>query len=134
MGKPGWIVVGVVASSAFCWGIAGAIDMGLDRSFRHGRSYYSFSEGGGWYEFAWFAGFIAVLACVYEPAHLPDWKPLLSLTVGCGVGVAAVLLMGREDRHWIGAFALALAGVVIPLTGLWWHRTRRVRLRKAESA
>lgn len=106
--------------------------MGLDRSFRRGSSYYNLPEGGGWYEFALFAGFIALMAFVYELPRVPDWKPLLSLTLGCGVGAASVLLMGREDRHWIGGFALALAGVVIPLTGLWWHRTRRVRPREAE--
>lgn len=125
MTNTGWrVALGTTASSAFFWGVAGAVDMGMVRV----RKGYTLPEGGGWYTLAVFAGFIVAYFSVCSLTdRLAGWKMALIPAAGAGVGAASVLLMGQQDRHWIAAFALVLAGSAAPLVVRRLDRARRPR-------
>ncbi|MFD4025842.1 hypothetical protein ACFWRV_20395 [Streptomyces sp. NPDC058576] len=59
------VALGVVASSAFFWGVAGAVDLRLERTHKG----YALPDGGGWCNLALFAGFIVAY---FSVASLAD--------------------------------------------------------------
>ncbi|MFP1626812.1 hypothetical protein ACLB9X_16920 [Streptomyces sp. 5K101] len=122
MTNTGWrVALGVVASSAFFWAIAGAVDLGLERNLRG----YALPDGGEWYTFALFAGFIVAY---FSVASLTDTTaarhaPLVPAAGAC-FGVVSCLLMGQHMRHWVGAAVMALIGSALLLIV---HRRNRLR-------
>ncbi|MER5739716.1 MULTISPECIES: hypothetical protein [unclassified Streptomyces] len=121
----GRVALGVVASSAFFWAVAGAVDLGLERT----RKGYALPDGGEWYTFALFAGFIVAYFSVASLTDTPAARhAALVPAAGACFGVVSCLLMGQQTRHWVGAAALALIGSALPLVGHLHNRARRVRL------
>ncbi|MFB7512822.1 hypothetical protein [Streptomyces sp. NPDC056144] len=119
------VVLGVVASSAFFWAVAGAVDLGLERNHKG----YALPDGGGWYTLAPFAGFIVAY---FSVASLTDTTAgrhaALVPAAGACFGVVSCLLMGQQTRHWVGAVVMALIGSALPLITHRRNRTRRARL------
>ncbi|MEU4269760.1 hypothetical protein [Streptomyces sp. NPDC026092] len=110
MTDTGWrVVLGVVGSCAFFWGVAGGVDLGLERN----RRGWSFPDGGEWYAVALFAGFIVAYFCIADLTdRLAPWKAALIPIAGAVFGAVSGLLMGQQARHWVGAFAMVLVGSV----------------------
>lgn len=109
----GWrVTAGVVASGAFFWAVAGTVDVGL---VHRGRG-YSVPDGGGWYTFALFAGFVTAYFCV---ASLVDTTAerhaALVPAAGAFFGAVCCLLMGQQVRHWVAAAVLAAIGSALPV-------------------
>ncbi|MFC9916470.1 hypothetical protein [Streptomyces sp. NPDC059862] len=119
------VALGVVASSAFFWGVAGAVDLGLERNLKG----YTLPDGGRWYTLGVFAGFIVAY---FSVASLTDTTAgrhaALVPAAGAWFGVVSCLLMGQQTRHWVAAAALALIGSALPLIAHRRNRTRRARL------
>ncbi|MFD5099802.1 hypothetical protein [Streptomyces albidochromogenes] len=119
------VALGVVACSAFFWGVAGAVDLGLERNLRG----YNIPDGGGWYTLGVFAGFIVAY---FSVASLTDTTAgrhaALVPAAGAWFGVASCLLMGQQTRHWVAAAVVALIGSALPLIVHRRNRTRRARL------
>ncbi|MFF2779572.1 hypothetical protein ACFVU3_32320 [Streptomyces sp. NPDC058052] len=118
------VALGVAASSAFFWAVAGAVDMGLERT----RKGYALPDGGEWYTFALFAGFVVAYVSV---ASLTDTAAerhaALVPAAGAWCGVVSCLLLGQQTRHWVGAAVLALIGTGLPLLVPLRSRARRAR-------
>ncbi|MFI2027766.1 hypothetical protein [Streptomyces buecherae] len=119
------VALGVVASSAFFWGVAGAVDLGLERT----RNGYALPDGSGWYNLAVFAGFIVAY---FSVASLTDTTAgrhaALVPAAGAWFGVVSCLLIGQQTRHWVAAAVVALIGSALPLVVHRRNRTRRARL------
>ncbi|MFE9015056.1 hypothetical protein [Streptomyces cyaneofuscatus] len=113
------VALGVVTSSAFFWGVAGAVDLGLERT----RNGYALPDGGEWYNLATFGGFIVAY---FSTASLTDTAAdrhiALIPAVGAWFGVASCLLMGQQTRHWVAAVTAALIGSALLLI---FHRRNR---------
>ncbi|MFE5941876.1 hypothetical protein [Streptomyces sp. NPDC056480] len=119
------VALGVVASSAFFWAVAGAVDLGLERT----RKGYALPDGGEQYTFGLFAGFVAAY---FSVASLTDTTAArhaaLVPAAGACFGAVSCLLMGQQTRHWIAAAVMALIGAGLPLVVGLRNRTRRSRL------
>jgi hypothetical protein len=113
MGHTGWrVALGAAASCTFFWGVAGAVDLGLERTHRG----YTLPEGGGWYGAALFIGFIvAYLAVAGLTDRVAGWKAALLPASGAVTGAALTLSLGQETRHWIASCVLTAAGLSLPL-------------------
>ncbi|MFC9288161.1 hypothetical protein [Streptomyces sp. NPDC057052] len=119
------VALGVVASSAFFWAVAGAVDLGLKRNHRG----YAFPDGGGWFTFALFAGFIVAYFSVASLADTAVGRhAALVPAAGACFDVVSCLLMGQQMRHWVAAAVMTLIGSALPLIVHLRNRTRRVRL------
>ncbi|MFF3350840.1 hypothetical protein [Streptomyces sp. NPDC002779] len=131
MTNTGWrVALGVAASSAFFWGVAGAVDLGLERT----RNGYALPDGGEWYNVAVFAGFIVAYFSVASLTdRIASWKAALIPTAGAGVGAVSSLLMGQQARHWIAAFAMVLVGYALPLIVRRRDHMTRSRVGRSES-
>ncbi|MFI1188569.1 hypothetical protein [Streptomyces californicus] len=106
------VALGVMASSAFFWAVAGAVDLGLERTHKG----YGLPGGNWLYGLALFGGFIVAYVSV---ASLTDTTAeryaALVPAEGAWFGVASCLLMGQETRHWVAAAVLAMIGSALPL-------------------
>ncbi|MCX2181095.1 hypothetical protein KV205_11210 [Streptomyces sp. SKN60] len=125
MTSTGWrVVLGALAWSAFFWGVAGAVDLGLART----RKGYTLPDGGGWYELALLAGFIVGYFAVgsltdrIAPRHMA-----LIPAVATGVGAASCLVFGQQTRHWLSALVLVAIGVALVATVRLRDRSRVTR-------
>lgn len=121
----GWrAAIGAVGAVAFCWGVAGAVHLGFERTGGNGKgaNYFGLPEGGGWYEFGLLAGLIVSIYSVPGLLRRAAWWPSMSLSLGAGVGVVAVLTLGQEPRHWVAAAALCAVGIAAPLVQHFWGR------------
>lgn len=132
MANTGWrVALGTVASAAFFWGVAGAVDLGLERT----RKGYTLPDGGVWFSLALIGGFIVAY---FSLADLSDrvegWKAALIPTTGAGVGAVACLLMGQQTRHWVAASLLVLVGSALPLIVHLRDPARRARRPDADPA
>ncbi|MFI5527257.1 hypothetical protein ACIA8O_01750 [Kitasatospora sp. NPDC051853] len=118
------VALGVVASSAFFWGVAGNVDLGLERT----RNGYTHRDGGEWYTYTLFAGFVVAY---FSVARLTDTTAAryaaLVPAAGAWSGVLSCVLMGQQTRHWVAAAVMALIGSVVPLVVHLRRRTRRAR-------
>ncbi|MFF9850523.1 hypothetical protein [Streptomyces litmocidini] len=126
MTNPAWrVALGVVASSAFFWAVAGAVDLGLERN----RKGYALPDGGGRYTLALFAGFIVAYFSVASLADTTAGRhAALVPAAGACFGVVSCLLMGQQARHWVAAAVMALIASVLPLVVHLRNRARRARL------
>ncbi|MEU9865451.1 hypothetical protein AB0D99_31745 [Streptomyces sp. NPDC047971] len=119
------VALGVVASSAFFWAVAGAVDLGLERVQRG----FALPDGGEWYTLALFVGFIVAY---FSVASLTDTAveryAALVPAAGAGFGVISCVLMGQQTRHWAGAAVMALIGSALLLMVHLRNRPRRARL------
>ncbi|WP_225800007.1 hypothetical protein [Streptomyces sp. NK15101] len=118
------VALGVVASSAFFWAVAGAVDLGLERT----RRGYALPDGGEWYTFALFAGFIVAYLGVASLTDTPAGRhAALVPAAGACFGAVSCLLIGQETRHWVGAAVMALIASALPLVVHLRNRARRAR-------
>ncbi|MFJ7990037.1 hypothetical protein [Streptomyces sp. NPDC096351] len=123
MTNTGWrVALGVVASSAFFWAVAGAVDLGLART----RKGYTLPDGGEWYSVGLFGGFMVGYFCV---ASLTDTTAerhaALIPAAGAWFGAVSCLLLGQETRHWVAAAVMALIGAALPFVVRLRDRSRR---------
>ncbi|MFE5941318.1 hypothetical protein [Streptomyces sp. NPDC056480] len=120
----GWrAAIGSVGASAFCWGVAGGVHLGLESHGRaRGGTSWGLPEGGGWYEFAWFAGFIVTIYSAPGLLRRTAWWPSLSLSFGAGIGIITVLTLGQGTRYWVAAAVMAAVGVTSPVVNRLWGR------------
>lgn len=119
-------LIGAAGTGALCWGVAGAVHLGLVHHYssRRGGGSWSLPEGGGFYEFAFMAGAVVTLYSVPGLFLRKEWWPALGLSLGTAVGAVSVLVMGREPRYWVTAAVMVAVGVAAPLASLWWGRQR----------
>ncbi|WP_318210570.1 MULTISPECIES: hypothetical protein [unclassified Streptomyces] len=121
----GWrAAIGSVGASAICWGAAGAVHMVPEQHSRgtRGGVGWSLPEGGGWYEFAAFAGLIVTLYSVPGLLRRAAWWPSLSLSFGTGIGIVTVLALGQGTRYWVAAAIMAAVGIAPPVVNRRWGR------------
>ncbi|WP_436944057.1 hypothetical protein [Streptomyces sp. SudanB25_2051] len=119
------VALGAVASSAFFWAVAGAVDLGLERT----RKGYALPDGGEWYTLALFAGFVVAYFSVASLTGTTA-APYAALVPAAGAcfGAGSCLLMGQQARHWAAAAVMALIGSALPLVVHLRNRVRSARL------
>ncbi|MGW4363640.1 hypothetical protein ACWEKU_33325 [Streptomyces californicus] len=106
------VALGVMASGAFFWAVAGAVDLGLERTHKG----YGLPDGHWWYTIALSGGFIvAYISMASLTDTAAERYTALVPAAGAWFGVASCLLMGQETRHWVAAAVLALIGTALPL-------------------